>query len=62
MDCLLYVSAKDVLSWDSSESPFNDMKDALTLVLRGPHADVADIFARTEQRFRAEVRLGDIGC
>ena len=61
VDCLLYVSAHDVLSWDSSESPFQDMQDALTLALRGPHADVADVFALIEQRFRTEVRLGDIG-
>ena len=61
VDCLLYVSAREVLCMDSSESPFYDMNNLLLLDLTGLHADDADVFARIEQSLRTEVRLGDIG-
>ena len=54
VDCLLYVSAQDVLSLDSSESPFYDMNNLLLLDLTGLHADDADVFARIKQSLRAD--------
>ena len=45
VDCLLCVSASEVLCMDSSESPFYDRNRVLRSDLTARHADAADVFA-----------------